>query len=530
MYLSSLTRISSKQKQSILLFSAIAGAVLILFSWWQSYPLYLRSADSDIFFSVNPLYWVGLALTVPSLLILSRIGNRTHTALSAVLIFLSLRSLSFFYYFVPGPDQFFQPLAAYYVSDGHTVAIFQPLYAWPAFFILAREVELVTGLSSRIYAHLFVLLMGILIVMTVILVAERESVSSGAAVFGFGVLSFYFLNYQFAPQVLAFPLLLVLIAIDFRLRPSRGLSVLKLLIFVSVCFTHAFIPMFYLLFRVALRIWRRTESKLMTLALAVIYLTVLIYFTVSLKTMTETLVTSAIKLLGVREYSGVYYGTVAPREDTLIQFFSRATIVLMSSLSVLGLIQMIRKKQLSSEDYALAAAGGVYLISGVGFSILGARALQLLSITGSIPIGFFGAMRRRIPVILLIVLAVVGVSLPMHASYANYTYQDPFTAGQASFVASHFGSRGAATVRVFMEEYTSWNLEVPLMSAGSTYYLVTEFRGRPLPSYDYYEVTPSLVHNVRAGFSNVTVTLSTPYGYNRVVDDARSWWLVYVDY
>ena len=257
----------------IALLTATTGEVMILISWWQSYPVYLHSPYSEIFFSISPIYWIGLILSVPSLLILAFKGNRAQTALAAVLIFLTLKASSYFFYsFSSGPDPFFQTLAGYYFSQGHIVPMFQNMYQWPAFFILASQFESVTGLPPALYVHIFVLIMGVLIPAAAFLIVEKRSVNAGAAVFGFTLLSFYFINYQYAPQVLAFPLVLLLIVVDFRVRPSGRRSFIQLLLFVAVCFTHAFVAVFYLLYSFAMMFWGRKSHTVSSWTLAFLFL------------------------------------------------------------------------------------------------------------------------------------------------------------------------------------------------------------------------------------------------------------------
>ena len=520
----------------IALLTAIAGGILILISWWQSYPVYLHSAYSEIFFSISPIYWIGLVLSVPSLLVLSFKGSRAQIATAAVLIFLTLKASSyFFYYFSMGPDPFFQSLTDYYFSQGHIATSFQNIYQWPAFFILAKQFELVTGLPSRVYVHGFVLIMGTLIPASVFLLVEKRSVSAGAAVLGFTLLSFYFLNYQYAPQVLAFPLVLLLIVVDFRVRPSGRRSLIQLLLFLAVCFTHAFMAVFYLLYSFSVMFWGRRShnvpSRTFTFLLLAIYISGLYFYTAFLPTAASTLFRSLLQVSGISEYSTIYQQTTTPTGDTLVQLLSRATVITTAAVSALFLVDMIRRRQFGSKDYALATAGTLYLVAGSVFVILGGRSLQFLAISASLPIGFFAAMRRKLAPILLIGLAVASVSMPMHVSLYSYLFRDPFTVQQVDFVTSHFGTK-VPTTTVFMESATMVILLYDLQAKSTPYILVNEFTepSHRLPLYDYYSITPGLIHNIKDGLTDATI----PTGYltvqNRVVDDGRDQWILNTNY
>jgi hypothetical protein len=512
---------------------AIAGVLLVLVSWWQSYPLYLQSPYSEIFSSISPLYWIGLILVIPSLLVLTLKAKRVQAAVASVLIFLTLKASAYFFYPLSyGSDPFFQSLLGYYFSGGH-ISVFQQIYPWPAFFVLGKLFELVTGLPTAILAHTFVFVMGVLMVAGVLLVVERRSVNVGAAVFGFTLLSYYFLNYQFAAQVLAFALFLLLIAVDFRVRLSRSRSLLQLLLFASVCFTHAFIPVFYLLYSFSQMIWVRKShivpSMTSTLCFLAIYISVLSFYTGSLGNISSSLYASLFELSGYTEYQRIYAVSAPPVGNILVQSLSRATVIGTGAVSAVVLVDMIRKKQFGSRDYALAATGTLYLLAGSALAILGSRAYQLLAVTASLPLGFFAAMKHKLPSIMIIALAIASVSLPMHSASNEYLFQDQLTAQQATFVASHFGTPGAT---VFMEKMTAAILLYSQKHAGTSIYIATELGdpGARLPSYDWYAITPGLIHNIHDGLSDASIPLNGINGYNRVIDDGREWWILYSGY
>lgn len=535
MYRSKVSKLLSFDRP-IALLTAIAGEFIILISWWQSYPVYLHSPFSEIFFSISPIYWIGLVLSVPSLLILSLKGTRPQVAVAAILIFLTLNTSSyFFYWFSYGPDPFFQTLTDYYFSQGHIVPMFQNIYPWPAFFILAKQFELVTSLPSRLYVQAFVLIMGVLIAASVFLIAQRRSVSGGAAVLGFTLLSFYFLNYQYAAQVLAFPLVLLLIVVDIRMPPSRRRSLIQLFFFLGACLAHAFMPVLYLLYSFAVMFWERRSdrgsNRNLTFLLLTAYISGLYFYTAFLPTATSTLLQSLLQVTGITEYRTMYLNTATPTRDIPVQLLSRATVIATGAVALLFLVDMIRKRQFGSKYYALVTGGILYLVAGSVTLLFGSRAIQFLAVPASVPIGFFAATRRKLAPVLLIGLAIVSVSMPMHTSLNSYLFRDPFTVQQVDFVASHFGTK-IPTTTVLMESATVVILEYALQSKKIPYVLVTEFDdpSNRLPTYDYYAITPGLIHDIHDRLTNMPIPTGDLTTNNRVVDDGRDSWILNTDY
>jgi hypothetical protein len=537
--------------QKLALVSTAFGLFLIAVSWLMTYPILPGTSDpSSVFITISPFYWIGLAISVPSLLAF-RGSSRVQIASAAVLTFLLYFAFSFFFYSPPGPDIWFQSLVSYYVSDGHIASAFQAAYPWPTFFLLGNLFQLVTGLPARILAHFFILVMGVMIPLAVFLIVGRRGTNAVAASFAFSVLGFYFLDFQFAAQTLALSLLMVLLATDFCIRASRPRTLVQIVIFISLCFGHAFLSAFYLLYlgwvflfgrkRGQGAIERVTGTAVAFVGMIAIYIAVFAYYTGYLGTAVVTLVQSFEQLLGAGLYTRMLVQTAATQNDLVVQFFSRLTVLGTGLIALLMLIRMILKRDLPSRDVAIGAAGLAYLLAGYPLLILGQRGLQVLAITGSLSVGYF-AGKGKWRVILLIGLSVTSVSLPMHYAYTLYSpfWRDTASAETVDLVASHYGV--PVTAPVFVDA-SSWDiLTFPVMHNHSfnysqvrdSLYMDTEPPWGPAvhPPYAYVQVTVALERDIQFGITGENTPpiseLQRSTGYNRVVDYGSGVWLMYV--
>ena len=59
-------------------------------------------------------------------------------------------------------------------------------------------------------------------------------------------------------------------------------------------------------------------------------------------------------------------------------------------------------------------------------------------------------------------------------------------------------------------------------------YVTTEFSdpSSRLLTYDYYAITPGLIHNIHDDLTNATIPTGDLTAHNRVVDDGRDWWIL----
>jgi hypothetical protein len=526
------------------------GLFLVGVSWLMTYPILPRTSDpSSVFITVSPLFWVGLAISLPSLLAFGG-SDRVQIAGAAVLTFLLYFAFSFFFYYPLGADIYFQSLVSYYVSEGHIASAFQAAYPWPTFFLLGNLFELVTGLPTRIFAHFFILVMGIVIPLALFLIVERRGINAVAASFAFSVLGFYFIDFQFAPQTLALSLLMLLLATDFSIRASRPRTLVQIVIFISLCFGHAFLSAFYLLYLGGVFLFgkkrgqgameRVTSTAVAFTGMIAIYIAVFVYYSDYLHAAVITIVRSFQQLLGGALYTRMLTQTAATQNDLVVQFFSRLTVLGTGLIAVLILVRMLLKRDLLSRDVAIGAAGLAYLLAGYPLLILGQRGLQMLAITASLAVGCF-AGKGKWRVILLIGLSVTSVSLPMHYAYTLYSpfWRDPASAETVDFVASHYGI--PVTAPVFVET-ASWDIlafsvmryhGISYSQARQSIYLDTEppWGSGVHPPYTYVQVTLALERDIRFGIAGENTPaiseLQRSTEYNRVVDYGSGMWLAF---
>jgi hypothetical protein len=235
---------------------------------------------------------------------------------------------------------------------------------------------------------------------------------------------------------------------------------------------------------------------------------------------------SFLEGLGSHEYGRVFENILAPVQSQIPAFFSRGTILATGVLSSLGLMAMIRRRELTSKDLGLATAGAAYLLSGIPLLTFGQRAIQLLAVSGGLGAGYLDARRHTLLSMAFTVLAVTSISIQIHWSFNMYLFQDPISVQQVSFVSSIVGVERPT---FFIEYQMSDMLRYNMVRRGLYPTIATE-RTRPvdlLAEYDYYAITPGLIHTSHV----LSLPLSLPCidsVHNRIVDDGRNWWIVKV--
>jgi hypothetical protein len=239
---------------------------------------------------------------------------------------------------------------------------------------------------------------------------------------------FYFLNYQFAPFSLAFALLLVSIMLETTLVETRGKIVASLVLFVGMSLTHAFVPLFFLLYTLVMYILsRKTEH------LRLFLLTTITYLLVQISEASLTFQSSIQTLLHAgSEYASLAQEVLAPASasiDRIAQTISRPLVIATVAVAGLSFVYVLaRKRGLLSRplDKAVFISGVLYSILGAFVQVLGSRAIPLAFIPVLLGVAYLYESKLKIPLIIFFSISLVlFISLPIHGSFYNSqtTYQ-----------------------------------------------------------------------------------------------------------
>jgi hypothetical protein len=374
----------------------------------------------------------------------------------AVGIVMTMYSLSYFYYILPGSDSSHtRGLTEFFIKTKNLDSS-QPSHSyfqWPSFFIFANTMTSVTGLGEATIEFLVYALIGFLMATALYVYASKASKNGGfLAVIAFFVVMFStFLNYQFAPFSLAFGLLLLLFMLESR-QTSSGIIIAMLVLFVGVVLTHAFVPIFFILYLLIRSVLTRNRryGKLFLL-------TLIIYLTVEFALASTGFANSILSTLA-SPTGGEYSQIAAIRTpasvpiDAIAQVLNGIVEIGFGIACLAGFVLLLVKRKMRSLDKAIFLTGLTYSGVGVMLYTLGSRAIPIAFIPISLgAVYLFESRFRPYLICFFLILLSLFVSIPLHASFSK-------NAGE------FFQTKEAYTTANFMIEKYNWNISTAMLS------------------------------------------------------------------
>jgi hypothetical protein len=400
------------------------GMPLLILSWYNSYPIRIGSLDSLTFTQFSPLIWPGILLTSFGLFVTGYFSPRNSVKALCAAIF----PVSVFSYVL-----FFNGTAT---SDiGNAKSMFDVFHAiginpseiryfhFPAYFTFNEATAQLTGMDANSIAMIFFGLFGVLLGLFSYLFLFRVTKYIGSQVALLGVflyfsISFSFLNYQWVPQTLAlifFFLLLILITLE-----GTKYKIFTLVIFIVLMFTHLFIPIIFLLF-FGLYTLKKKESFRLFLILTCLYAAILAYYT---SFYIPQLVDTFMNVIyGFEEYRNTlaqsFKNTSPNFFDQLISNINRVRVPITIGILALGFAVGLFKKKIHYIILVLGIVGGLYLVLGLVYPVLGWRALQVLILALVAGIGFLIGPRllKKPTMVLVTILIVLSIFGPLRFCY-----------------------------------------------------------------------------------------------------------------
>lgn len=384
-----------------------------------------------------------------------------------------LYSLSYFYNTMATSDSaFFRGLTENFIKTNNLSPsqIIHAYYQWPSFFVLSEIATSISGIGLASFEFLLFTIIGFLISTALfIYISKVYKNGSFVAVAAFFIVMFFFLNYQNVPFSLAFGILFLLFVVDTQ-KKSAGIVLIMLILYASLTITHAFVPLFFVLYLLVKSIVSRNKQykqyyfRFLMLAL-VIY--VLVQITLGRFTFLINIV-QAFTLSS--EYSNVATTTFASvqtqaQTDVIAQLFSRATTIAFALLCFVGFVFLVFKRKLRESDKAIFLSGATYLAVGVVLSTLGARAISLIFIPISLGIAYlFETKFRPYMKYLVLILVILTVFASIHSSFATY----PIT----------FQTKEDSATNSFMLEKYDWDLKsVVIADSNKMWYISPQIQG-----------------------------------------------------
>jgi hypothetical protein len=411
------------EKNKLLLLPFFAGLVLMVYSWCISYPLSINSVDDVIFNHVPVLYWISLPLLLTSMCMMAlSFKNNYWKWIMAVGCVITLYSLFYFYNTLPTSDAgYFRGLTENFIRTKNLDPS-QPshsYYQWPSFFILANIATLVSGFELATYEFLLFTIIGFLLATALYVYATKAYTHGGfLAVVAFFIVMFYFLNYQAVPFSLALGLLFLLFMLETQ-RKSGSVILAMLVLYVSISITHAFVPLFFVLYLLMRSIVSRSKQYL-----NLFILTSIIYFLVQFTLAQFSFPNTIISIMTFpTEYSRIINSTLTPASvatDVVAQAFSRTVTIVFAMICLAGFVFIVIKRKMREMDKAVFLTGAVYSGLGVVIYTLGSRALPVVFIPISLGVLYLYESKLR-PYLkcFVLILLVLFVFVPLHVSFSN---------------------------------------------------------------------------------------------------------------
>jgi len=300
--------------------------------------------------------------------------------------------------------------------DSDVISYFQ----FPTYFTFNEVTSRITGMDANSIAMIFFALYGVLLGLYLYLFLFKITKFNASQVALLGVflyftISFSFLNYQWVPQTLAlvfFFLLLILITLE-----GTKYKILTLIIFAALVFTHMFIPIIFLLF-FGIYSLKKRETFRMFVVMTCLYATILVYFT---SYYLPQIVSAFMETVyGFGEYSETIsqsFKATTSFFDQLVSNINRVRVPLTIGVLGIGVLIGLYKKKIHYILLVLGIVGGLYLLLGLVYPVLGLRALQILIITLVAGIGFLLLKMKKPTMVLVTILIILSIFGPIRGSY-----------------------------------------------------------------------------------------------------------------
>jgi len=431
------------KKNKLLLLPFCLGLILMLYSWYLSYPLSVDSVNDVIFNHVSILYWVSLPLLLASMYaIATTIRNSFMKWMFSVGVVLAIFSLSYFYGFLPGVDsQYFRGLNEYLIQIGNLNPSVPShgYFQWPSFFILTEVATSVSALKLADLEFLIYAIIGFLLATALYVYVSRFYKNDGfVAVTIFFVSVFYLLNYQFVPFSLALALLFILLMLE-TLKKSLNVTLIILILFTGLSLTHSFVPLFFVLY-LLVRCILKGSSHYVNLFLATGMIFLAVQITVAPFAFAEDI---RWVLTLPSEYSQIVGNTVRPiarasEFDLLAQLFSRVVTIASIAICGAGIAFLLIKRKMRDIDNAIFFTGAAYSILGVFLYALGSRAFIIPFIPASLGVaGLFQTKFQSYLKWVFLLMLILFAFIPLHDSLTA-VFQTKEAYHAESFMIDHY--------------------------------------------------------------------------------------------
>jgi len=424
------------------------GLILIFISWIFTYPIYISEINEITFNQFYPILWPGIVISLLALfIILYYCKNKIIGAICCSLFPLFLSITAFFFSYIPSSDSgnvrgMFQ---IFHLTGINSQVI--PYFEFPNYFSLNEIIHQVVGFNEKGVALISFILYGVLLGLFLYLfffnIKKEQNIQliPFLLVFIYFIGMFSFLNYQWVPQTLALVYFFLLIYVSTYILSDpikTKWKFLLILLFIPLLFTHAFLPVIFLLFFSILTIKNRYLLPIL-LVMVSFYLIDTLYHTVIHFQLYVTTFEQSISGFGGAYAKSISnsLGETSGLIDQIISFSNRITVPMAWIIATIGIVILLLKKKINYLLISLGLVGFLYLGIGIVYSILGLRATQILFIPLTVGFMFFISKWKKLTIAIIIVMLILSVFGPMRTAYNHTAFQTDEEAFACDFLAKN---------------------------------------------------------------------------------------------
>jgi hypothetical protein len=415
----------------------LIGLIIILFSFAESYPIVVRSVDDTPFEQFYPLFWLGLPITLVSLFMISFSFQRKEVMFFCSVLFVFFFWVHYLFFpLLPGSDShYFRGATEDFMGVGVNPSE-KDYFQWPAFFILNNVLSEISKINVDVACVIVFVAVGFLLSSSLFIFFSREDKMLGfVGVVLYFVGAYTFIDYQFAPQSFALGLFfLLLILMERKGIPSK---VALIIIFTSLVYAHAFIPVFFL-FLIFLFALKQPRYRNLFFLCLVIYFSVLVFFQISHFYALPSAFGNVIYIWR-GEYGRILTATITePKSllDNISQTVSRIMTVSIWLVLSIGFIAQIIGKKVKFKELALAIAGFSYFGLGTFFPTLGSRAIQILFVSATTGYNWIQRNFRKAAYLFILIIIILSPLVLVHRMYGVGFFQTTSGERATNFLAS----------------------------------------------------------------------------------------------
>lgn len=291
---------------------------------------------------------------------------------------------------------------------------------WPAQYILIGAIQQFAGLTSTLSLKIIMLLIVLIVSFAFSnLFKDKMDPLPIMPVMIFLISSYIFLNWQPAPQVLAFGMFILYFSLPQRISQS---NVIGIIFFTFIVFLHGFVAVWFLGVMIFYQLMERIkepahterftgERTLLTIVLTIELAFFIFYAPAYMHTFSNVIFSTfdPSDLTGTQSIPsyagrGLFFGSEKDTFGILTKVVAISVVLITSIMILSGMARWKKSHSITRQEISLFSVGTIHLAIGSIFTVLGIRGFQPLGVSISRTASYLPLISRRISLIIVIVI------------------------------------------------------------------------------------------------------------------------------